>query len=435
MHEASETVPTTGVPLPRRRELRQHASARRRTHRPRHRVEPVRRSPGQAAIRVGAPITAAGLVAGSLLAPAAAAGVGAVRAAAAVTGPVQAGSTRSEAASGAGQPEGSSVAATAIGYAMAMLGKPYVWGGSDPAAGFDCSGLVLSAYRYAGLALPRTASAQYLSAIGTRLPLAHAQPGDLVFWGTDVRSGGSVYHVAMYASPGMVISAPSTGSVVQIQRMWTRQLMPDVVRPAPSAAGLLPVRPGSSGWSVTDLQHRLRNNGYAVRVTGVFDQQTLHAVQALQAALGVVRDPVSPSAAPAPAARPTALPPATGPTPSSAGPSPSVSLQSVAGVTVIAVEGADPQPAGVTPNPAAAATAVTTPSTAVPGTARPPLPPLPPLSATPAPGNPGATDLSATQPPATQPPVAQPTASSVPGEVGPQTWQWLVGHGNRTGVS
>ena len=452
-------------PLPRRRELRQQPTAKRRSHRPRHRVEPPRRPAGQAAIRVGAPMTAAGLVASSLLAPTAAAAIGSsLVAARADASPGPGAATQRTAAGQAGPAAdghpGSSVTATAIGYAMAMLGKPYVWGGSDPAAGFDCSGLILSAYRYAGLALPRTAAQQYLSATGSRLSLAQAQPGDLVFWGTDPHRGGSVYHVAMYASPGMVISAPSTGSVVQIQRMWTNQLMPLVVRPAPDAAGLLPVRPGSSGWSVTDLQHRLRNNGYAVRVTGVFDQQTLAAVQQLQTVLGVVRDPVSPSAGPVgPAVTPVSAPP--GPRPSArasaAAPStpaapvtppsptgavapaasPSVSLESVAGVTVIEVSGADS-------GPAAAPNGSHQPTPSAP--ARPPLPPLPPLSSaaaprtpanplTPATPAPPAAPAAAAPAPATQPPVTPPTATAVPGEVGPQTWQWLISHGNKTSVS
>ena len=42
------------------------------------------------------------------------------------------------------------IVATAVSYAEAQLGKPYLWGGTGPAA-YDCSGLVMMAYRAAGV--------------------------------------------------------------------------------------------------------------------------------------------------------------------------------------------------------------------------------------------------------------------------------------------
>ena len=64
--------------------------------------------------------------------------------------------------------------------ARAFLGVPYVFGGSDPATGLDCSGLVQLVFRRSGITLPRTAQLQY--AATTRVARAQLQPGDLVFF-------------------------------------------------------------------------------------------------------------------------------------------------------------------------------------------------------------------------------------------------------------
>jgi cell wall-associated NlpC family hydrolase len=60
------------------------------------------------------------------------------------------------------------------------LGVPYVFGGSNPATGLDCSGLVQLVFGQVGITLPRTAQLQY--AATTRLPRDQLQPGDLVFF-------------------------------------------------------------------------------------------------------------------------------------------------------------------------------------------------------------------------------------------------------------
>lgn len=97
----------------------------------------------------------------------------------------------------------------AVAAAESVLGTPYVWGGTSPQTGFDCSGLVQWAYAKAGVSLPRTAAEQ--QTIGVQVPsLAQAQPGDLVFY------GDPAYHAAIYAGNGMVIQAPMTGENVQL---------------------------------------------------------------------------------------------------------------------------------------------------------------------------------------------------------------------------
>ena len=54
----------------------------------------------------------------------------------------------------------SPAAATAITYARAQLGKPYMWGGTGPGA-FDCSGLVMRAWEAAGVSIARVSGDQW----------------------------------------------------------------------------------------------------------------------------------------------------------------------------------------------------------------------------------------------------------------------------------
>lgn len=105
------------------------------------------------------------------------------------------------------------IAATAIAAAKTKLGDTYVWGGSGPDV-FDCSGLTQWAYAQAGVSLPRVAADQYNA--GPHVALSALQPGDLLFWATDVTDPATIHHVAMYLGNGMMIEAPHTGSVVHI---------------------------------------------------------------------------------------------------------------------------------------------------------------------------------------------------------------------------
>lgn len=113
---------------------------------------------------------------------------------------------------------GSPVAQAAIGAASTQLGKPYVYGGSGPDV-WDCSGLTQWAYRQAGVNLPRTAAEQYL-AVATKVPLGELEPGDLLFWATDLSNPATIHHVAIYLGNGQMLAAPHTGTVVQVQPVY-----------------------------------------------------------------------------------------------------------------------------------------------------------------------------------------------------------------------
>ncbi|WP_432585582.1 C40 family peptidase [Streptomyces sp. HD1123-B1] len=119
--------------------------------------------------------------------------------------------------------EATTVAVKALRIAASKKGAPYVWGAAGPHR-FDCSGLTQYAYKRAGKRLPRTAAAQYNR---TRPIKASARThGDLVFF----HGSGGVYHVGLYAGGGRIWHAPKTGTVVRLERIWTRQVSYGKVR-------------------------------------------------------------------------------------------------------------------------------------------------------------------------------------------------------------
>jgi cell wall-associated NlpC family hydrolase/outer membrane murein-binding lipoprotein Lpp len=100
----------------------------------------------------------------------------------------------------------------AVAFAMAQLGKPYVWGAAGPSA-YDCSGLVLAAYRSAGIYLPRVSRAQWYA--GPHVSLGELAPGDLVFFARNVGAPSTIHHVGIYIGGGAMVEAPYTGARVR----------------------------------------------------------------------------------------------------------------------------------------------------------------------------------------------------------------------------
>lgn len=134
--------------------------------------------------------------------------------------PVNSGSTDVHA------PHGGMLGPQAVAIAKRYLGIPYVWGGSTPTGGFDCSGLVMYVYRQLGITLDHYAAWQFLE--GTRVSPAELQPGDLVFF--EPKSDGPG-HVGIYVGDGKMINAPHTGDVVRIASIQGRSGYVGAVRP------------------------------------------------------------------------------------------------------------------------------------------------------------------------------------------------------------
>lgn len=100
-----------------------------------------------------------------------------------------------------------------VGIALQYLGVPYVWGGSSPSSGFDCSGFSMYVFAQIGVSLPHHAASQYQ--LGTAVPRDQLAPGDLVFF-------SGLGHMGIYIGGGQFVHAPHTGDVVKISSMDER---------------------------------------------------------------------------------------------------------------------------------------------------------------------------------------------------------------------
>jgi peptidoglycan DL-endopeptidase CwlO len=95
-----------------------------------------------------------------------------------------------------------------VAYAKHFLGVRYVYGGTSPATGFDCSGFTRFVYAHFGVALPHYSGAQFQ--LGRRV--SHLRPGDLVFF-------DGLGHVGLYIGRGRFIHAPHSGARVSIDTL------------------------------------------------------------------------------------------------------------------------------------------------------------------------------------------------------------------------
>ncbi|MFJ8855072.1 NlpC/P60 family protein [Streptomyces sp. NPDC102437] len=121
----------------------------------------------------------------------------------------------------------------AVKYAIAQVGKPYVWGAEGPDS-FDCSGLTSRAWAKAGQVIPRTSQEQWRQL--RKVPVNALRPGDLVIYFPKAT------HVALYIGNGLVVQAPRPGSKVKVSPVGSNPLL-GAVRPDPRNAPLSSYKP------------------------------------------------------------------------------------------------------------------------------------------------------------------------------------------------
>jgi soluble lytic murein transglycosylase-like protein len=123
-----------------------------------------------------------------------------------------------------------------VAEAQKYLGIPYLWGGTDPAKGLDCSGLVQLVYRKLGIELPRV-SYQQATAGQPVASLAEARAGDILAFNSPVN------HVGIYIGNNKMIEAPRTGLDVRVIDVYEtptaiRRVLPSGTFPVAGSAAV-----------------------------------------------------------------------------------------------------------------------------------------------------------------------------------------------------
>jgi cell wall-associated NlpC family hydrolase len=138
-----------------------------------------------------------------------------------------------------GTSAGTASEAAVVAEAQKYLGVPYLWGGTDPSKGLDCSGFTQLVFGNLGIDLPRVSS-QQATAGRPVASLADARPGDLVFFDHSSSRAG-IDHVGIYVGNGKMIAAPQPGESVKIQDVGSptviRRVLPEQTLPATGASG------------------------------------------------------------------------------------------------------------------------------------------------------------------------------------------------------
>ena len=106
------------------------------------------------------------------------------------------------------------------------IGYPYIYGGSSPEIGFDCSGFVCWVLNQSGVYSTRRLGAQGLYSVCADIPREEARPGDLVFFektmGPDV---SGITHVGIYVGNHMMIHAGDPVGFADLKNaQWAKKI-------------------------------------------------------------------------------------------------------------------------------------------------------------------------------------------------------------------
>ncbi|MGC8863629.1 MAG: C40 family peptidase [Armatimonadota bacterium] len=105
---------------------------------------------------------------------------------------------------------GDGIVRTALGYS----GVRYVYGGTDPATGMDCSAFVRMVFGQFGINLPRTAREQ--AEVGTSVPFDQLQPGDRLYFQC---KNGYIDHCGIYAGNGYFVHCSASRGGVAVDSL------------------------------------------------------------------------------------------------------------------------------------------------------------------------------------------------------------------------
>lgn len=113
-----------------------------------------------------------------------------------------------------------------VAFAYDQLGCNYVFGATGPCPdGFDCSGLAMAAWAYAGVSIPRDTYEQWDAL--PHVPLSDLEPGDLIYFNAEG-------HVGIYVGGGYLIDAPQPGMTVEkvsLSESWYAENEDGAARP------------------------------------------------------------------------------------------------------------------------------------------------------------------------------------------------------------
>lgn len=100
-------------------------------------------------------------------------------------------------------------------YTLGLLGTGYRFGGKNPEAGLDCSGMVSFIYREA-THYPLSGNAASMAKEGRTISMAQIRPGDLVFFNT---RGFPHSHVGIFIGEGRFVHAPNSNGKIRVERL------------------------------------------------------------------------------------------------------------------------------------------------------------------------------------------------------------------------